>query len=96
MRKLILFVALLLPAQPTHYVQLTWSAGEAGGAADYFLIYRGAPGSYALLTYVPITTTSYRDATGIAGTEYCYSIIAYDSVSKLSSPASKVACVVAQ
>jgi hypothetical protein len=79
---------------------LSWSPGEArtgpGARISSWDIYRapGASGPFAFIASVSGSTTSYTDATVVAGRKYFYRVTAINAVGMESSPSSIVVAIV--
>ena len=86
---LILFALLLVPfhfitaAQSQHSITVAWTFTQGADAAIGFNVYRGTTtgGPYVALntTPLPLTTLTYSDAAGVAGTKYFYVITSIDA-----------------
>lgn len=94
-RILALFVALLAPpllltAQTSHKVVLTWSYTQGSDAATGFYVFREASGAttYTQLnaTAIPVGTLTYTDSTVSASTTYLYYVTAVDANGNQSAP----------
>lgn len=63
----------------TGAVSLIWDAVDAADFAGYLVLRAEAPGDTLLpLFETPITDTTYKDATTVAGTRYVYAVVAVD------------------
>lgn len=66
----------------TGAVSLIWDAVDAPDFAGYLVLRAEAPGEKLLpLFETPITDTTYKDATTVAGTRYVYAVVAVDKAS---------------
>ncbi|MEX2273652.1 MAG: hypothetical protein WD690_19455 [Vicinamibacterales bacterium] len=63
----------------TGAVSLIWDAVDAADLAGYLVLRAEAPGEKLLPLFdIPITETTYKDATTTAGTRYVYAVVAVD------------------
>lgn len=75
----------------TGAVSLIWDAVEAADLAGYVVLRGDAPGEKLVpLFETPITDTTYKDATTVAGTRYVYAVVAVDKTSNRSGESNRV------
>lgn len=75
----------------TGAISLIWDAVDTPDLAGYLVLRAEAPGEKLQPLFdTPITDTTYKDATTVAGTRYVYAVVAVDKASNRSAESNRI------